>query len=113
MYHPIRYPIFTYTGLLGVALAGQPSVEMELIQNLTANYDVNARPVANAATTVPVEIGIALQQIVDLVYHTCLFNLRFYVIVRCIVLNLEEIMINNALSETNNGRCPQHKNSFR
>ena len=43
------------------------SVELQLVQDLMSNYDVNARPVVNPGDTVNVEIGAALQQIVDLV----------------------------------------------
>ena len=43
------------------------SVELQLVQDLMTNYDVNARPVHNASSTVEVQVGIGLQQIIDLV----------------------------------------------
>ena len=43
------------------------SAERQLVQDLLSNYDVNARPVGNASSAVAMQVGVALQQIVDLV----------------------------------------------
>ena len=48
----------------------QDSVELQLVQDLMTNYDVNARPVLDPGDAVAAEIGVALQQIVDLVSAT-------------------------------------------
>ena len=47
------------------------SVEYELIQNLTRNYDVSARPVQNPSDVITVEISAGLFSIADLV-SSCL-----------------------------------------
>ncbi len=58
------------TVVLVFAAVSSDVVEFYLVQNLTADYDVNVRPVSNHTSVVKVYIDLALSQIVDLVIAT-------------------------------------------
>ena len=70
----VKTLIIHQTKGFGIVLSGQSSVELELVNNLTSDYDYNARPVASPGAAVIVRMSMALQQIVELVSYKQYFE---------------------------------------